>query len=259
MRSMEDQGWISIGPYHFDVVDVRRTVAEALHLLDDHVEHEPSVADVVGRTRRRLIEVIGDLDAWHAPIDAVSGVLPDVWAALTGVRADLAAAGLLPERSEGAVVGLHLGDGGVPKRSVRSVEVDHGGVVGDRQGTRRHHGAPWQALCLWSEEVIAAFASGGHPIGPGLAGENVTVAGIRWGSVRPGVRLTVGTVVCEVAAYAVPCRQLSGWFSDRDFGRIHHRHGPVSRMYATVVEPGSIRLGDPVVVEPSPSTGTLGV
>ena len=105
-------------------------------------------------------------------------------------------------------------------------------------------------MCLWSEEVIAAFAAGGHPIGPGFAGENITVAGLRWGDVRPGSRLTIGSVGSEISSYAVPCRQNAGWFSDRNFGRIHHRHGPVSRMYATVLVPGSITVGDPVILEP---------
>jgi hypothetical protein len=247
---MEQSSGVAIGPYRFGVVDTRRTVAEAVDLLDEYGGHDPAVAAALAPRRERLVALLGGLDAWQAPFEEVAPLLPSVWEVLSGARGELADAGLLPGRTEGSVVGLHLGDGGVPKRSVRSVDVDHGGVVGDRQGTRRHHGAPWQALCLWSEEVIAAFAAGGHPVGPGFAGENVTVAGLEWGRVRPGARLEIGTVVCEVSSYAVPCRQLAEWFSDRDFSRIHHRHGPVSRVYATVIAPGTIDLGDQVVVEP---------
>ncbi len=40
------------------------------------------------------------------------------------------------------------------------------------------------------------------------------------------------------------------WFSDRDFTRIHHSRGPISRVYATVLEPGTVTTGDRVVLEP---------
>lgn len=241
---------IQLGDHRFSATDARRTVAEAVDLIDEYGAHDPEVAAELAVRRARVGEAIERLDAWKAPIEDVERRLADVWDELRHVRGDLGAAGLLPRSSEGAVVALHLGDGGVPKRAVRFAEIDHGGVVGDQQATRRHHGAPWQALCLWSEEVIAAFAAGGHPIGPGYAGENITIAGLHWGDVRPGVRLSIGTVLCEVSSYAVPCRQNAAWFADRNFDRIHHRHGPVSRMYATVLTPGSVTVGDRVVVEP---------
>ena len=241
---------IRLGDHAFSSTDARRTVAEAVALLDEYGEHDPDVAAQLAARRSRLVHLVADFDAWKAPIDQVEHRLVEVWHELQHARDDLAAAGLLPRTRDGIVVALHLGDGGVPKRSVRSVEVDHGGVVGDRQATRRHHGAPWQALCLWSEEVIAAFAAGGHPIGPGYAGENITLAGLRWGDIRPGARLAIGTLRCEISSYAVPCKQNAPWFSDRSFDRIHHRHGPVSRLYATVVEPGSVTVGDLAVVEP---------
>ncbi len=76
--------------------------------------------------------------------------------------------------------------GGVPKHGVERIEVGWSGAMGDRQGDRRHHGRPFQALCLWSADTIAALRAEGHPIEAGLAGENVTVAGIDWAAVRPG-------------------------------------------------------------------------
>ncbi len=231
----------------FSETDARRTVAEAVELIDEFApRHHPVLAE----RRARLSALHEDLDAWHAPLDQVAARLLPIVEELDGARGDLAAAGVLPATAHGSVVGLHLGDGGVPKRAVDSVDVDRTGVVGDRQATRRHHGAPWQALCLWSEEVIAALAAGGHPIVPGAAGENVTIAGIPWGDVTPGVRLALGSVRCEITSFAVPCRQNAVWFSDRDFDRIHPRHGPVSRVYASVLEPGRISVGDVVVLEP---------
>lgn len=238
---------IPVGPYEFSLTDARRTVANAVELLDEFVDaHHAHLA----ARRTRVTSLVDDIDAWEAPESVVVAALQRVWPELLGARDDLAAAGVLVARATGAVVCLHRGDGGVPKQAVGTVTVDHGGVVGDRQATRRHHGAPFQALCLWSEEVIAALAAGGHPIGPGYAGENVTISGLPWGDVVPGMRLRLGSVLCEVSSYAVPCTQNAAWFSDRRFDRIHHRHGPVSRMYARVLEPGVIGVGDSAVLEP---------
>ena len=151
----------------------------------------------------------------------------------------------------GSVEQLNRSDGGVPKVAVDSVTVTHSGVSGDRQKVRYHHGRPWQALCLWSTEVIATLAAEGHPISAGSAGENVTISGLDWARIRPGVQLRIGEVLCEASLYTLPCKSIAQWFADGDFGRIHHQRGPVSRMYATVLEPGRIRRGDIAILEPT--------
>lgn len=152
---------------------------------------------------------------------------------------------------EGAVAQLSAGGGGVPKKSIEVAEVGDRGVVGDHQADRRNHGRPLQALCIWSAEVIDALRAEGHPIEAGSAGENITVSGIDWPTLRTGVQLLVGDVLCEVSAYATPCSKNAPWFIDRYFNRMDHgRHPGWSRIYAWVREPGTIRTGDPVVVEP---------
>ncbi|HJR38670.1 MAG TPA: MOSC domain-containing protein, partial [Nocardioidaceae bacterium] len=146
---------------------------------------------------------------------------------------------------------LSASDGGVPKRPVKVAEVGDRGLVGDRQADRRNHGRPLQALCLWSTEVIQALQAEGHPIEPGAAGENVTISGIDWSTLRTGVQLLIGDVLAEVSAYATPCAKNAAWFADREFRRMDHdRHPGWSRVYAWVREPGTIRLGDAAVVEP---------
>jgi hypothetical protein len=233
--------------HRFDDIDIRRTVRHAVDLLDEFdPDHHPHLAD----RRGRLTRLIDGIDADAQPIAELTALLDDVWAEHLGAREDLIAAGALPPTASGTIAALHLGDGGVPKRPVESVRIDLGGVVGDRQGTRNHHGAPFQALCLWSAEVIDVLVAEGHPIAPGAAGENVTVSGLSWPDVTPGVRLLIGDALCEVSSIAVPCRQNARWFIDRRFNRIHHRHGPVSRMYATVLSPGVASVGDAVVLEP---------
>ena len=91
-------------------------------------------------------------------------------------------------RGRGRSTASSRSGGGVPKLPVDEAVIDLRGVVGDVQKTQRHHGRPWQALCLWSKEKVDLLAAEGHPITYGAAGENVSVTGIDWADVRPGVR-----------------------------------------------------------------------
>jgi MOSC domain len=162
----------------------------------------------------------------------------------------LRASGALPAMDKGIVAQLNISDGGVPKRPVETAMIEFSGLVGDRQQTRLHHGRPWQAVCLWAAEVVDAFAAEGHPIAYGLAGENVTVRGVPWGQVQAGVRLRVGEALLEATPWALPCKKNAEWFIARDFSLMHHDRGPVSRIYASVLEPGPVSTGDDVILEP---------
>ena len=170
---------------------------------------------------------------------------------LMDVGRGLQALGVGAPRQVGSVAQLNVSDGGVPKSPVEVADVGHRGLVGDRQAARQHHGRPLQALCLWSWEVIDALRAEGHPIAAGSAGENVTLSGLDWTTIRPGVRLRIGEVLADVSAYATPCKKNAQWFADGDFNRmLHDRHPGWSRTYAWVREPGRVRTGDEVVVEP---------
>lgn len=226
----------SIGPYTFTETDARRTVGN----LD-----EIWALYQLGRDRSVLAALYptltGDLDT----------DLKLVWSAWTAAGPALRAAGQLPAQAMGTVAQLSVSQGGLPKTAVERVEIEWRGVVGDRQATRVHHGRPWQALSLWSTEVIDALHAQGHPIAPGLAGENITVSGLPWPDVRAGVRLRIGEVLCEISAYALPCYQNKPWFMHGEFDVMNHERGDVSRVYATVLEPGSITVGQPAILEPS--------
>lgn len=240
---------ITVGPYTFSVNDARATIAH----IDDLLDCYPADAqDALGERRAELRQIAAGVDVDAGPDDetlaaAVSKAFPLILAA----RQALSDSGVQPTTAHGTVVQLNASDGGVPKSAVDSVEVDFRGVVGDRQAARRHHGRPWQALCLWSKEVIDQLEVEGHPIFPGAAGENVTISGLDWSTIAMGTRLRLGEVLAQISAPAVPCAKNAQWFSDGDFNRLHHRNGPISRLYATVIEPGTIATGDAVIVEPS--------
>ena len=90
--------------------------------------------------------------------------------------------------SDGArIVQISVSPGGVPKRAVTLARVTTMGVQGDAQRNRTHHGGPERALCLFSQDRIRALQSEGHPIRPGSIGENLTIEGIDWSLVTPGV------------------------------------------------------------------------
>ena len=146
---------------------------------------------------------------------------------------------------------INLSNGGLPKLAVREAEVHELGLVGDKQRNLKHHGGPERAVCLYSLERILALQAEGHPIYPGAAGENITLAGVDWEQVRPGARLRLGEqVVLEVTRYTEPCSNIRDLFKDGYFNRIHQERFPGwSRVYARVAHGGRIRVGDAVTVE----------
>ncbi len=146
----------------------------------------------------------------------------------------------------GRLHSINLSRGGVPKLPVQSAEVTTRGVAGDAQRDLRLHGGPDRALCLWSLEVILALQREGHPVHIGSTGENFTLSGLPWQELVPGSRLAVGEQVrLEITDYATPCRTIWHSFRLRRYGRISHKKHPgESRLYARVLQPGWVRVGD---------------
>jgi MOSC domain-containing protein YiiM len=149
----------------------------------------------------------------------------------------------------GSLVQINVYDGGVPKHSVDQASIGRRGIDGDTQNARKHHGRPWQALCLWSRDVITALQAEGHPITAGSAGENLTLEGIDWSTLRAGSILEIGEVRCQLSAPAIPCAKNNRWFADGDSTRIlHDRHPGWGRWYASVIITGTVAPNDPVTV-----------
>lgn len=204
---------------------------------------EPSIEVLWDLGRRAVAEV-------RANRLSEEVVLPASLRLLRTAADSLRAAGQMPSRTTGEVVRVNVSNGGVPKLAVPSARIDGGGVVGDRQLTRYHHGRPWQALCLWSAEVVDALAAEGHPIAYGSAGENLTLRGIPWDRIQTGVQLRLGTALAECTLWALPCKKNAPYFLGGEFQRMHHERGPWSRMYARVLEPGEVSPGAVAILEP---------
>jgi MOSC domain-containing protein YiiM len=161
--------------------------------------------------------------------------------------------GSLGPNRTGVLVSINRSGGGVPKRRVDGARVSQLGLLGDTQNDKKHHGGPERAVCVYSLERINALQQEGHPIDVGTVGENITVEGIDWELVVPGVRIKLGDeVVLEVASFASPCDTIKESFIDGRFVRISQKlHPGWSRVYARVLIEGEIHFGDHVEVIPA--------
>lgn len=260
---------VTVDTWTYEGVDAHRTLQHLGDLWLHHTHGRTPTPDVQHRSAEVLAAMFtplaGDDDTSLAPYQrvkhlgeraaarldeldptALQRALREMWAplaALGGHSGDGNA-----KAKHGVVAGLFLSDGGVPKSAVDSVEIGWRGVLGDRQASRQHHGRPWQAVCLWSADIVSDLARAGHPIRPGSAGENVSIRGLDWSTARPGTRLTLGSVTLALAAYAIPCSKNARWFNDGDYDRMSHERSDHSRVYARVVTPGRLGVGDTVRV-----------
>ena len=231
---------------------------------------DPQVATTVSRgiaeldkNAARLMNEARALDdkGWRRPITLVEDTVDIAWVVghavhdathhLRDVGRNLHFLGSGAQTQHGTLVQVNSSGGGVPKAPLTWATVDRHGVVGDMQALRNEHGRPFQALSLWSADIMAALRAEGHSPYPGAAGENFTIEGVAWNTIRPGVRIAVGEVLAEVSCYATPCQKNAQWFSDGNFRRIDQNlHPGWSRVYAWVVTGGTVAPGDVVVVEP---------
>ncbi|MGI8912935.1 MAG: MOSC domain-containing protein [Chloroflexota bacterium] len=155
----------------------------------------------------------------------------------------------MPQPAPGRIVQLNTSPGGVPKLPVEQAVVGTLGLDGDRHRSAGH-GGPERAVCLYSLEVIQRLQAEGHPIAPGTAGENVTVAGLDWHLVVPGARLRLGSdVLLEVTRYTTPCLNIAASFTNGQFARIlQEDHPGESRVYTRVLHGGELSPSDSVEV-----------
>lgn len=145
----------------------------------------------------------------------------------------------------GRIFQLNTSPGGVPKLAIREAEVTELGLSGDDHRFPHIHGGPERAVCLFSLERILELQSEGHPIFPGAVGENITVSGVDWNDVTPGQKLSLGEdVLVEITSYTTPCNSIPESFVAGEYQRISQKlHPGYSRVYARVLRPGRIRIG----------------
>ena len=237
-----------------DIEDATRPLTLEPASILDALQREGTVLGRLVDTRHEGWEHLGRMDDgtwWQAEATLLHAV-HDTTHHFLDVGEGLARIGAALPTAESTVDSVNVSDGGVPKLPVGSVSVQLDGIEGDRQADRKHHGRPFQAVCLWSSEVIAELAGEGHAIRPGAAGENLTLSGVDWPRLRPGTRVLAGTALLELSFPADPCQKQARWFRDGKVDRLDHAEHPEwTRWYAWVRQPGQVRPGDPAVISPA--------
>ena len=144
------------------------------------------------------------------------------------------------------------GSGGVPKLPIKEVFVRFEGVEGDfnRFRMEKKGGDIRRAISIFSLERIVQLQEEGHPIDIGTAGENFTIEGIDWTRLGVGMTIKLGSALIRLSEPCAPCSKIGGSFMENEFSRIdQNKRKGWSRWSASVIEEGSVSVGDAVYFE----------
>ena len=250
---------INVGHYSYTAQDAQRTIANLNDIWGHHTYMSTIPDGWLAGARGYLAEMsslagiaLPALDNVDTAFSALTDSILAKYDQLTAPQIESLLAAMwrffptmrsLAIEHVGTIAHLHASKG-LPKKPMDSAVIGWKGVEGDVQSARAHHGRPWQALCIWSTDAIETLRTEGHPIAPGYAGENITVAGIPAEAFRPGAHFRSGSVRGFLTSYAIPCKQNNDWFLNKDFKRMSHERGEQCRLYAMVTTCGDIAVGD---------------
>ncbi|MDI9884032.1 MOSC domain-containing protein [Streptomyces sp. HNM0645] len=127
------------------------------------------------------------------------------------------------------------------------------GVEGDGIGDPRFHGGDDRAVTAYAREDLDRWERElGRPLADGAFGENLTTTGLDVNAALIGERWRIGSgVVLEVTGGRVPCNTFQGHLGEKGWVRRFTRAGQPGALLR-VIEPGTLRAGDPVQVEHRP-------
>jgi MOSC domain-containing protein YiiM len=123
------------------------------------------------------------------------------------------------------------------------------GLSGDTIGDKRHHGGDDQAVYAYAREDLDAWGEElGRRLPDGGFGENLTTRGVSVNEALIGERWRIGRdVVLEVNSARIPCRTFAGWLGEQGWVK-RFTAAAVPGAYLRVIEPGTIRAGDPIEI-----------
>ncbi|MEW5541301.1 MOSC domain-containing protein [Streptomyces cyaneofuscatus] len=124
------------------------------------------------------------------------------------------------------------------------------GLVGDAVCDLRHHGGSDQAVYAFAREELDAWERqlGGRELANGSFGENLTTVGVDMSGALIGERWRVGAeLLLEVTSGRIPCRTFADHIKEEKWVRRFTQEA-VTGAYLRVIEPGTIRAGDPVEI-----------
>ena len=145
----------------------------------------------------------------------------------------------------------------MPKRAIPEGDVTPLGIAGDAYNHPEIHGGPRQAVLLISSEAIAELNALGYSLYPGALGENITTTGVDRKQWRAGQRWRVGQAIIELTKVRAPCETLSVYGAGIQTsvfdaqvkaGDPSSPKWALAGFYASVVQPGIVRAGDPILL-----------
>lgn len=142
----------------------------------------------------------------------------------------------------------HVGETAIDKRPLSGpTPVGRLGLQGDVQRDTTRHGGPDQALYAYAEDEARRWGTElGHPVRPGLFGENLTLRGMAVTDAVVGERWLIGPEVqAEVTSPRFPCATFGRFLDQPRWVRRFTERADVGA-YLRVLRPGSVTAGDPV-------------
>ncbi|WP_324796313.1 MOSC domain-containing protein [Streptomyces cyaneofuscatus] len=124
------------------------------------------------------------------------------------------------------------------------------GLAGDAVCDLSHHGGSDQAVYAFAREELDAWERqlGGRELANGSFGENLTTVGVDVSGALIGERWRVGDeLLLEVTSGRIPCRTFADHIKEEKWVRRFTQEA-VTGAYLRVIEPGTIRAGDPVEI-----------
>ncbi|KAB2593788.1 MOSC domain-containing protein [Streptomyces arboris] len=124
------------------------------------------------------------------------------------------------------------------------------GLTGDAVCDLRNHGGSDQAVYAFAREELDAWERqlGGRELANGSFGENLTTLGVDVSGALIGERWQVGAeLLLEVTSGRIPCRTFADHIKEEKWVR-RFTEEAVTGAYLRVIEPGTIRAGDPVEI-----------
>jgi MOSC domain-containing protein YiiM len=156
-----------------------------------------------------------------------------------------------------SIVQVSISRGSVPKRPITEGLVTTLGLAGDEHAHPEIHGGRSQALLLITAEGIDELIAQGFPLFAGALGENITTRGLDRRTLRTGQRYRTPNVIFELTKVRAPCEQLhiygvgiqkAVYDPQTNTGEPSSPRWGLSGFYASVIQPGTIRPGDPIIL-----------
>jgi MOSC domain-containing protein YiiM len=158
-------------------------------------------------------------------------------------------------RPKSIKIGNNVVETGIYKTpSFEHMKINRHGFMQDVIVDTKSHGGPDQAVYLYSLEDYMWWSKElQKDMPPGTFGENLTFSSLEVSALKIGDRFQINDVILEVTFARIPCVKLGARIGDPGFiKRFVQAHRP--GVYARVVRPGELRVGEKVRFIPTPES-----